>query len=52
LAARNAKICSIAVGRAGAGREIARGIHRDPRRYMPPATNMSAIVRRRIRVGP
>lgn len=33
LAARNAKICSIAVGRAGAGREIARGIHRDLRRY-------------------
>ena len=33
LAARDAKICSIAVGRAGAGREIARGIHRDLRRY-------------------
>jgi hypothetical protein len=54
LAARNAKICSIAVGRAGAGREIARGIHRDLRRYnaagyerdRPPADPRRALMHR------
>ena len=56
LAACNAKICSIAVGRAGAGREIARGIHRDLRRYnaagyeyerdRPPADPRRALMHR------
>src|SRR4029077_2620116 len=56
LTARNAKICSIAVGRAGAGREIARGSHRDLRRYnaagyeyerdRPPADPRRALMHR------